>query len=352
MVLGENFHQKGFNTSYILEYEYKNIGINNSRMNYIHCSDNLLNLIFDSFSIIFKKNLLIYFNKSDAYKHVVFYNTHPLNIVIANYIKKQKASKSILYLHDPFKSDKSYYSKVKIISILLAELIQKLTAKYVDYVISPSEYSYELFNKNYKFYRKNRFIAPLLIPDQIDQNHVSKKYFSIVGGVHKATGHDDFIELVNYVGKKGINYNFLLITSSNVLKYEKRLTREGKNKLTIINKKIIDDHEINNVIRESYAVFRFDKEVTQSGVIPVSFMNGTPVIAREIQGLKQHIIHGYNGYLVPFHFSPEDIINAMSLVINNYDKLSINARNSYEKIWAENNFENYYGRLIKELKSL
>ena len=175
----------------------------------------------------------------------------------------------------------------------------------------------------------------------------ARKYFSIVGGAHKATGHDAFIELVNYAGEKGLDFEFALISSSNVSPFIKSLTEAGKKRLTIINKSSITDSEINEVIRQSWAVFRLDREVAQSGVVPVAYMNETPAIARDIPGLVQHVWHEKTGYIVPFKCSPENLMAGMNYVKNNFDMLSSNARKSYEETWAEWNWEKYYSWLIK-----
>lgn len=119
----------------------------------------------------------------------------------------------------------------------------------------------------------------------------------------------------------------------------------------MINEKIISDSQINKVVRESYAVFRLDREVTQSGVIPVAYMNGTPVIVRDIAGLRQHVKHAQNGYIIDFNCLPADIVRAMDFVKQNFIELSKNARKSYEDVWAEWNFEKYYNWLIELLRA-
>ncbi|MCK4823516.1 hypothetical protein KA005_47630, partial [bacterium] len=148
-----------------------------------------------------------------------------------------------------------------------------------------------------------------------------------------------------------VDYEFTLISSSNISKYIKNLTEKGRQKIKIVNKDIITDSEINEVIRESHAVFRLDKEVTQSGVIPVAYMNKTPIITRDIQGLTQHVNHTKNGYVIPFKCLPADAVRAMEYVKTNFIELSMNARRSYEEVWAEWQFDKYYYWLVDILRS-
>lgn len=350
VLFGDKLQQKGFKIRYILSKLYKNLEWHRVGSDYVTVSDGIKSVTSDTLKYFDGKSFLKIFS-SDAPKFLLFYNAHPLNPLLARLVKKKFPDAiNALYLHDPFKPDKSPYGLAKGIYVSLAEFIQGLTVKYMDYVISPSEYSSFLFKKKYPNFKGQNFIAPLLIPDQRILKDNQRKYFSIVGGAHQATGHDTFIELVNYAGERGLDFEFALISSSNISRFTKKLTDEGKKRLTIINKNIVTDAEINEVIRQSWAVFRLDKEVTQSGVVPVAYMNETPIIARDIQGLTQHVKHGENGYIVSFDCMPKHLVEAMNYVMGNFFDLSKNARRSYEETWADKNFDKYYAWFIELLK--
>jgi len=350
IVLGENLRRKGFNVIYLIAVDYSNIEGNADSIKYLSVRGGIKGLILDYFN----PTLLNYiFNnlREDPPSFVLFYNPHPLNPKIAKAINEEfTRTILILYLHDPYKPDKSPYGLKKGLYIRLAEYIQALTIKYMDVVISPSEYSATLFKKRFPNFKGKNYVAPLLVPDMKVNTCMERKYFSIAGGAHLATGHDTFIELINYVAEKGIDFKFTIISSSDVSPFLNKLSVKGRKILRIINNNIITDSEINEVIRESYAVFRLDREVTQSGVIPVCYMNETPIIARDIPGLIQHVKHGYNGYIIPFNCTPEDLIKAMEYIKRNFAELSKNARKSYEKTWAEWNFDKYYGWLRVPLR--
>ena len=345
MVLGENLRRKGFKVFYIIAQSYSYIEGNVDGIKYLPIKDGAKELILDYFNLTLLNSIFNILGENPP-SFVLFYNPHPLNPKIAK-ITKKEFPKTILslYLHDPYKPDKSPYGLKKGLYIRIADCVQALTVKYMDIVISPSEYSATLFKKRFRNFKGKNYIAPLLIPDQKVNPDKERRYFSIVGGTHPATGHDTFVELVNYSAEKNLDYRFCLISSSKINGFLRDLTEKGKRVLKVINKPIIKDSEINEVINQSLAVFRLDREVTQSGVIPVCFMNSTPVIAKDIEGLRQHIRHKENGYLIPFDSKPEDIIKAMDFVKQNFILLSKNARKSYEEIFAEWNFDKYYGWL-------
>lgn len=220
----------------------------------------------------------------------------------------------------------------------------------MDHLISPSEYSYQLFKKRYPKFKGENHIAPLLVPDKKNPGNKKRRFFSIVGRAHPGTGHDLFIELVNYTAERSLNYEFVLISSSDISKYLENLSTKGRKRLKVVNKGLIKDSEINDILRESYAVFRLDREVTQSGVIPVAYMNETPVIARDIPGLRQHVKHKYNGYIIPSNCNVTELVEGMDFVRENFSQLSQGARRSYDEIWAEWNFDRYYDWLIKKFQ--
>lgn len=351
LVLGENVGGKGFNVKYLLSAGYANLEGRSDGAEYFTKAEDIKGILLETLKLMDGKNLMQIFSDHPPV-FLCFYNPHPLNPFIAR-LAKQKFPEVInaLYLHDPYKVEKIPYGLLKAIYITFVEFIQGLTVKHMDHVISPSEYSSHLFKSKYPNFKGGNYIAPLLVPDQLISGNKERKYFSIVGGAHRATGHDTFVELVNHVAEKGFDYQFALISSSNISSLLKDLTADGQKVVKIINKKIITDSEINGVIKESHAVFRLDREVTQSGVVPVAYMNETPIIARDIIGLKQHITHGVNGYIAPFNCTPENLIDGMDFVKTKFGELSKNARKSYEDVWAEWNFDEYYAWLIKLLNS-
>ncbi|MEW6607566.1 MAG: glycosyltransferase [bacterium] len=278
---------------------------------------------------------------------ILFYNTHPLNPIIANRFKaKNPDVLTVLYLHDPYKDSKREYGLTNSLKINLVEIIQKTTAKYIDHVISPSENSGKIYRDHYKDRNSEHHICPLLIPDKGVVKQDNRRYFSMIGNVSMATGHDTFIQLINYVARKKLEYKFVLVSSNNIYKYTNHLTEAGKEKLTLVNKPIITDKEINEIVSRSYAVFRLDKEITQSGVIPDSYMNGTPVIVRDIPGLTQDVSHRENGMVISKSAGIEEIIEAMRYVEENINSMSTEARKAYENTWSDNRFIDYYGWLI------
>jgi glycosyltransferase involved in cell wall biosynthesis len=350
VVLGENIRKKGINVKYLSSNKYSKIEGILKGTEYIPTTDGLKGVLIDTLKLINGEKFMSTFSYNLPI-FICFYNSHPLNPFIARLVKKNFPEAILaLYLHDPYKPDKVPYGLKKSAYITLVEFIQGLTIKHMDYVISPSEYSSQLFRIKYSNFKGRNYIAPLLVPDQRISENNKRAFFSIVGGAHFATGHDIFVKLVNYVAAQGHDYEFAIISSSNISRFLEKLSNQARKIVKVINKSIITDSEINEIVRQSFAIFRLDREVTQSGVIPVAYMNETPVIIRDIPGLTQHVRHRENGYVVPYECLPEDLVAALDFVRENFAELSKNARESYEEIWAEWNFDKYYSWLFEILK--
>lgn len=353
VLLGENLRWRGAEVSYLVAQPYKYLSdINADRMIYVTNSTNLRLLALETVRYISDWSDFADIFHSHPPDFVCCYNFHPLNVFILRYLKRKfPRCITALYVHEPYKPDKRPYGLTKGTYIYLFELLQSICLNYTDHVILPSDLACKLFASRHPDYSGDIHYAPILVPDRrTSRSPKERRFFTYAGGVHGATGFDTFIHLVNHSASLGANFEFLAITSTRISNYLRDLSSEGRRVLTLINKKTITDYEIDEAISTSFSVLRLDREITQSGVIPVSFMNGTPVIVRNLPGFTQHVNHAYNGYVVPEPCLPSDIIEGMAFVKKHFPELSRNARKSYEEVWAEHNWSRYYQWLADILR--
>jgi glycosyltransferase involved in cell wall biosynthesis len=228
------------------------------------------------------------------------------------------------------------------------EQYQAVAMALVDHVILPSQYARRLFPKRYRQYAGQLHTAPLLIKDRISHagSDNQRSTFSYVGRIHAGTGFSDFINLINYTASVNSDKTFIIVTSSSTKSYLKRLNPKAFNHLTIVNAPIILDSHIDLALSKSIATFRLDRDITQSGVVPVSYMHGTPVIARDLPGFAQHVDHGRNGYLVKRDFLEQDLLTAMRYVEEHRESLVWSARSSYEAMWSPTHWLEHYKWLL------
>ncbi|SMB98225.1 Glycosyltransferase involved in cell wall bisynthesis [Thermanaeromonas toyohensis ToBE] len=89
----------------------------------------------------------------------------------------------------------------------------------------------------------------------------------------------------------------LIIAGSGELKPYAQLL-EGLNNIEVVNRWIAEEEVAGFFERASLVVLPY-KEATQSGVIPIAYSFGLPVVATKTGGLGEQVIHGNTGYLVP-----------------------------------------------------
>lgn len=345
-LLGEEFKKKGFEIYYSLSIRYKDLlTISEKESNHIQYVD--LNY-FNVFIWIryFKDLLSTVLNTNNRKGMVLVYNISFYDMILFK-IKYYNSDKyqTLLFLHEPFKTDKKKYQFINRQKIRCRELVQKYCLKNTDVVILPSHYAKELFNEHYFNFNGHQIYAPILLKDTTKnkrRNNRKRKYFSYIGHVNQATGFDIFIQLINYAILNNQDFQFCIITASHIDKYLKKYNLcEAKN-INMINKGLISDEEIDLIVSESFAVLRLDEDIVQSGVVPVCYMNSTPVICSNIAGLTQDVIHKYNGYVVGDISNMSDIIEGMHYLRDNIDVVSFNARKSYHAKWHQKNFNKYY----------
>ena len=89
----------------------------------------------------------------------------------------------------------------------------------------------------------------------------------------------------------------LIIAGSGELKPYAQLL-EGLNDVEVVNRWIAEEEVAGFFERASLVVLPYT-EATQSGVIPIAYSFGLPVVATKTGGLGEQVIHGKTGYLVP-----------------------------------------------------
>tara|TARA_Y100001954_G_C15813905_1_gene606510 strand:+ start:2226 stop:3317 length:1092 start_codon:yes stop_codon:yes gene_type:complete len=329
----------------LLNFEYRKHGEKYIDESFINVKSTFIGFFLDFVQIfqIIKNMKLFYSNK----KVLLFYNFHPLNILISLLAKK---SKIFLYIHEPYMPEKSNYGFLFSIRIQLLEFFQTINIKLSDLIFVPSQNALKMFELKYpKLKHKCRVSPLLLLKNNSDYYEPNKKNFVFVGRIHKAKNFSLFLNLVEYCFINNLNYNFLVISISDI---NSMVPKEilNNSRFTVISKDYITDSEIENAIRDSYALIKLDSSMTQSGLVAQSMMLGTPVIANDIIGFSQHISNGLNGFLINLNRSDlnEEFIRILELCILNKKELKINSLIQYEKLWSGSSWMSQIGNYIKD----
>ena len=218
-LMGEKLRNHGYNSYYIVSKKYQwmfeSISINNKYIKYFSESHNLKSMLKDSFRFIFiNYKVIINIFKNIKPEFICFYGAHPINFLIIKIADKfyPKIKKGI-FVHEPYKINKSKLGIFKKVYFFILEFLQGTSCRYANYVILPSPYAIQLFNIRYSWYNKEIHYSPLMIPHK---NIVSKNrdYFSMVGNIFLDGRFQTFMEIIEFSVKNGFDYKFQIISSS------------------------------------------------------------------------------------------------------------------------------------------
>ena len=350
-LLGDNLRRRGWIVTYLLSSGYSWLVDEwKDNVHFLTDSTTVQKMIVDTttFPINVLADLRKLFQRYPP-QFLCIYNRHPLEFIVARLARSIYPNGiRAVFLHEPFVPNKSAYGRFRAIYIGLAEKLLALTLRHSTCVIVPSAYAQHLFTLRYPNYPGQVYMAPLLLSDNPSPRSSPRRFISFVGNINQGRDLGDFLALINYAAAKGENLEFCVVTQSPVAERLQLLSDEARRTLTVISKPIISDEEIADITAQSLVIFLPHKQAAQSGNIPVAFREGTPVIARDIPGLSQHVHHQINGYLFPPEPTPEQLLEAVHFVRDNFPKPSLQAREDFQNLFAESNWERYYSWLLEE----
>lgn len=299
----------------------------------------------------FLSNVKQYFKIiSNKGKLVLFYNSHPLNLLIlfaCVFFKPFK--RRALVLHEPSKQQPfKNYGKYGFV-VLLIEVLNKLQSWLCTDVILLSPHASKLYAES-TFY--SRFCelheARILLPSpKCKKAFLERKYFSFIGSVVATKKIDWFLDLVEYSFLTGSNNKFLIVSGSELPSDRIATLLSNGCQLTIINPEVLTDQEISNWLFQSIAVLSMHRSVTQSGVFVESMRHSTPVVCLDEPGFSQ-FFNGCGG-LVTDAYNSQELLSAINKIVESKQHYIDNAKKVYIENFSPDNFQLFYRSLINKL---
>jgi len=348
--IATGFAQRGFSVTYLWSEGYRWMGQPAwGNVRYLTKSRNGREVLVDTLRFAAKGWLRFRRLFTSATPHLLFFvNTHPLNPAVALLAKlTHRRALVAMQIHEPYEERKELHGGLlKRFSIGLVELVHRLSLKFTDVVVLPSRNAMNVFRRHYRF-KGEAIIGTQLFADMPGCDRLSRKYIAFLGHAKKMKGIDIFFDLVRESCRRRLDLQFLIVTRSDISEYLSRLSDEERKILKVVNRSNISDEEMRNAAGESIAVLTLFETIMQSGIVPVAFMNGTPVIATDIAGLTEFVHHKKNGYIVPVKPTLEQVFEAIDFVRRNFDELSARARRDFEEIYHEKNWVKYYNCILR-----
>jgi len=259
-----------------------------------------------------------------------------------------KFCKTINTIHDvTYHPTNDNKLKARMYRFLLRE-IQKSFDKHTTYRVLLSELSRQKYLSSHDDKEKSAFLLPLgahiletnpQMPKELNEH--DKSYLLFIGRIDKYKGISTLATL--YQTNPQI-YLDLIIAGYGNIDREEQSYFEQDNRIILINR-YIQDYEFMALVQNALAVILPYTEASQSGVIPIAYRFGVPVVTSNLGGLTQFVVQGETGFICG---SIDDYKNAIEdLVQMDRDWIRVNCKSYYESNleWKHN-----LQKLKKEIK--
>ncbi|MEM9502326.1 MAG: glycosyltransferase family 4 protein [Cyanobacteria bacterium P01_E01_bin.43] len=286
----------------------------------------------------------------------LFYNPHPVQPFVQILLRLFLRARIVTVLHEPNKTaaDLKKYGVKGFVYFAIAMGIQSLSVGVSAMVVTMSPHGANLFVQKYPTRRGDLIAANLLLPPHagtMDRNRAAdRRYFSFVGTVNRGKNIDDIIAAVNAIVAGRLDpVLFLIITASDIDADLAQLAPGWGAHLRVINKPQISDGEIADVMAQSRAILILHKTASQSGVLPMAYSHGTPVIARDLVAFTQYMDPG--GIVLAQDFTPADLVAACAAIGADQRAHGAGATQQFEAHFSDTNFDTFYAPLLAVLAS-
>jgi glycosyltransferase involved in cell wall biosynthesis len=226
--------------------------------------------------------------------------------------------------------------------VVMSEKVQKDLLHYLPHaknMLIP----HPIYNQFGQKITKIEALSKLGIEAQVD-----KKILLFFGIIRDYKGLDLLLRSMNY-----LDDSYFLIIAGEVYgsfdKYEQIIKDLGlENRIALYNQ-YIDDSEVKNYFSAADVCILPYKSATQSGITNISYHFEIPIIATNVGGLAETIVHEKTGLIVN-EVSERAISDAIQRFFQNYD-ISIFS-NEIRVMNEENNWENFASRLMDFAKKI
>lgn len=207
--------------------------------------------------------------------------------------------KQALIMHDAGTSHTSFNISFK---HKLKSFIERKTSEMcnnkVDWIITCSPASKTTYCNIYPSHKNKVYMLPLgphmpdCSPECPSEINGLKDYYLFFGRIDKYKGIDTLLRTYSqWDGNRT-----LVIAGGGRLQVEEQAMIEKDSRVILINR-YIKDEEMPELFTNARAVLLPYKDATQSGILPIAYMCGKPVICSDVIGISQFVENGKTGFI-------------------------------------------------------
>lgn len=249
-------------------------------------------------------------------------------------------SARIIYVyHEPFESISAYldsgFDWKKTVRIVLISYVNRLLAFCSNTIILPSAKAFNTYRLKYHSTKPYAYI-PLLFDDESYEfvELPKRRYVSYIGTIAADHAFDKYVDFVEEALKspKMFDLDFLIATRTklpaNVRDRLQNCIFAGR--VRILEGAPLSNKVINLCYAQSWIVWNAYRRSMQSGVLPKSYMFGTPVLTTELNR-SEFFINGMHGAEIESTYQYNEIESAILTVKENFLHISNSCKDMFLK---------------------
>ena len=341
---GEACEKKGYSVRYLFSHEYEWMLSKEvkEKTTFIGHSVSISSMSKDALSFRNKEMIRTIFSEDEP-TYVYMHNYHFLNHYLAK-LSKEHDCVFIFHVHEPYVQNKNAHGGLHQYWLYFSEYFQGKLLENTDIAIVSSNMASHLFDLRYPNFSGKKLLIPLMYEDLdgSDSDMQDREHITFVGPPVPAKNPEKFLEVVRYANDNILHLKFLLISRSKI-KDARYLRRKN---LEIFSRERISDERFGELIKRSVVILTPYRRETQSSVILVSYMYGTPVVSSDVGGLPEFVSHRETGYLLEVNAKVEKWIEGISYIQENFTRLSRNCRKFFVENFSGKNWEKYLDDIL------
>lgn len=264
-----------------------------------------------------------------------------------NGILNQNAVKTAMVVHDVQHHPYRKMGARRVLVDIIRRRMMRNTIKHIDKIVLLSANSEEAFRREYKAENTVVFRLPAHVPNVLPKKPLEienegKKFFLFFGRIDKYKGIDTLCRAYSKLTEEFKAETGLVIAGNGQLSEEESQLIQSECHITPIIR-FISDEEMIWLFQKAVSVVLPYIEASQSGVLPIAYKFGKPVIVSNLRGLTENVVEKKTGYV----FRTMDELSESLIQVEQSDP---EAMKLYIEKYFEENFS--WKKNIKKLFSL
>lgn len=286
---------------------------------------------------------------------VIYPNNVALSMHVASQLNEGTLQAMVVHDVDPYLT---YFNLKKTLKTKYEQRLFMKTLKHVDCLVLPSRSSYNRSMVKYPVFSGKRVVLPLcahLILNDHEEEELrfgsvpEGDYLLFVGRVDRYKGIEYLLKAYEK-DEEGILPQLVIAGTGVMSEAEKKLCEKLVDRITRFDA-FVRDHEIAALVEGAYAVILPHIQTSQSGLLPIAYQYGKPVVASSAYGLMEFVEDGQTGFVFNTQ-DADDLYRRLKDLCSDPERYAGMCENALSFSWRRLNWERNMKMFLNEVEKI